>query len=181
MGKWYLINKEDISIEAQDILADIYMIQNYTKAGKKLLGWYTESLLEDLNENESEKCISALEELKDRGYINTKFIKETKRDRKRLVKALTKETGEDFSYLLHTDGNIIGIKFLKLKLKSKIYVYTHMKYESGLEIRPRKKYLTVEHMLRKLSKNGFYIVILATLTLLCELINTAITIWTTFR
>ena len=55
-----------------------------------------------------------------------------------------------------------------------------MEYDTGLEISIREKALSVESIMRRLSENGFYIIITAVLALLCELINTAINIWVTF-
>jgi len=150
---------DDISQEARNLLEELYIIADSAKKKDLVLDeeleiFVSESLIKD---DEIEEFITATKELKKGRYIKIKL------------------------YEPKFEGWAPSVESLKITLKGKWYLNKFKKYAGPLMMKYRKEPLSMEYMLRKLSENGFYIIILAAISMVCEIINTAITIWSTFN
>lgn len=175
---------DNISNNAQYVLCDLYVIKRYTKATKSMLASRIAELWEGLEDDEIEDFILGLEELKHKGYIHFEFIEESEKDMQRRIKRFSQQTGQSIeycSYLLNNCERNKAIDFIKLKFKAKIYALTHINYKGELKARIRKKALSADDLLLKVSESGTYIVVLAISSLILSLIDTILNAINTFR
>ena len=150
---------DDISQEARNLLEEFYIITDSAKKKNLVLDEQLEIFVSESLDtaDEIDEFITATKELRKGGYIKIKI------------------------YEPKFEGWLPSVESLKITLKGKWYLNKFKKYAGPLIMKYRKEPLSMEYMLRKLSENGFYIIILAAISMICEIINTAIIIWSTFN
>lgn len=142
----------DISQRAKATLADIYMLSEYSKVEKESLDDLLANLIDNINcesEKERDEYIAALQELKAKEYIDINIEME----------------------------DVPKIDSVVLKEKAKEYIGKYMKYEGNLTVAYKNELRDINDNLLKLSKSGYFIVGVAIVGLICEIINTIVNIF----
>ena len=144
--------EHDISKEAKNVLRELGLLKKEAKKQKTTLADMLIRETLSMSNAEIKELIFALRELDKIDYI--------------AITATMDACVPEISY----------IDSLKIKHKGRKYIRLFMKYEGGLEMNYRKKPLTVERILQKASKNGFYIILVAIIPIICTIIDTIINI-----
>ena len=145
---------DDMSKEARNLLEEFYILDDTALERKesldKLLDNYVADSLDTADE--IEEFITATKELKKGRYIKIKL------------------------YEPKFEGWAPSVESLKITLKGKWYLNKFKKYAGPLLMEYRERPLTMEYMFRKLAKNGYYIVLVAVIPVICAVIDTVINI-----
>ena len=150
------MKRTDISKIAKDALADIYMLREHSKKVEETLDDLLADLLDNINcdsEKERDEYVAALQELKDKQYIDINIEME----------------------------DVPKIDSVMLTEKGEKYVSKYMNYEGDLTMAYKNELRDLNDNLLKLSKSGGYIVSIGIIGLLCNIINTAINIYKAFK
>lgn len=155
------MERENISVDARDTLADIFMLREYASEQSTNVAKAMNILITNFDSDDRKKYMDALKELKDKKYIHI------------------------WPLPVYKEKSQIKFSFVSPRLDGKVYFFKFMDHEEKYEVKYRdeERILTkeIDKLCIKISKSGIYIIILAGISAITSIINTLLNIYNTFH